>query len=36
VVITHSLEETDPLIGRKILKSISVDYLNRKGAKDGH
>lgn len=36
VVITHSLEETDPLIGRKILKSISVDYLSRKNATDSH
>lgn len=36
VVITHSLEEHDPIIGRKILKSVSVDYLDRKNQKEGH
>ena len=36
VVITSATEETHPMIGRKILKSISADYLDRKGGTDGH
>jgi len=36
VVITAAVEGTNPLIGRKILKSVSVDYLSRKGGTDGH
>lgn len=36
VVITPVVERHDPTIGRVILKSISVDYLERKGATDGH
>jgi len=36
VVITSATEGRDPLIGRKILKSVSVDYLDRKGGTDSH
>ena len=36
IVITSTREDNDPIIGRKILKSVSVDYLSRKGGTDGH
>lgn len=36
VVICPLRERNDPKIGRVILKSISVDYLARKGGTDGH
>jgi RNA ligase (TIGR02306 family) len=34
VVITSYTEDTNPAIGRRILKSVSADYLARKGAID--
>lgn len=36
VVIVPQFERQDPAIGRVILKSVSVDYLARKGGTDGH
>lgn len=36
VVIRPIEERSDPMIGRVILKSISADYLARKGGTDGH
>lgn len=36
IVITPEVERHDPIIGRVILKSISVDYLDRKGGTDSH
>lgn len=36
VVVCPLRERDDPNIGRVILKSISVDYLSRKGGTDGH
>ena len=36
IVITPVQESHDPLLGRRILKSVSVDYLSRKGGSDGH
>jgi RNA ligase (TIGR02306 family) len=36
VVIKPVVERTDPTIGRAVLKSVSVDYLSRKGGTDSH
>ena len=36
IVITPDKEREDLLISRVILKSVSADYLARKGGTDGH